>query len=106
MEEYSDLISKCDSCIQKTYTTTSCFNCEIYILKVTMAKLQNEITKLKINNKDLSNYCCFINNKYFNIITTIIDFDTIKVYKRDLNYLLPEENIIAILYDKGVYNGW
>lgn len=30
MEEYSDLISKCDSCIQKTYTT-SCFNCEVYI---------------------------------------------------------------------------
>ena len=99
MKEYSNLISNCNTCIQKTYTTR-CFNCEVYKVKAVIEQLQNKIIKLKADNKDLLDYCCFIDNKYFNIITNIIDFNEIKTYKRDLNYLLPEENIIAILYDK------
>ena len=46
MEEYSDLISNCDTCIQKTYTT-GCFNCEVYKVKTVIRQLQNEIIKLK-----------------------------------------------------------
>ena len=45
MEEYSDLISNCDTCIQKTYTT-GCFNCEVYKVKTVIGQLQNEIIKL------------------------------------------------------------
>lgn len=99
MEEYLDLINNCDACIQKTYTT-GCFNCEVYKVKTVIGQLQNEIIKLKADNKNLSDYCCFIDNKYFNIIADMVDFNQIKIYKRDLNYLLPEENIIAILYNK------
>lgn len=99
MKEYSNLISNCNNCIQKTYTTR-CFNCEVYKVKAVIEQLQNKIIKLKADNKNLLDYCCFIDNKYFNIMTNIIDFNEIKTYKRDLNYLLPEENIIAILYNK------
>lgn len=99
MKEYSNLISNYNTCIQKTYTTR-CFNCEVYKVKAVIEQLQNKIIKLKVDNKNLLDYCCFIDNKYFNIITDIIDFNEIKTYKRDLNYLLPEENIIAILYNK------
>lgn len=99
MKEYSNLISNCNTCIQKTYTTR-CFNCEVYKVKAVIEQLQNKIIKLKADNKDLLDCCCFIDNKYFNIITNIIDFNEIKTYKRNLNYLLPEENIIAILYNK------
>lgn len=98
MKEYSNLISNCNTCIQKTYTT-GCFNCEMYKVKTAIEQLQNKIIKLKVDNKNLLD-CCFIDNKYFNIITNIIDFNEIKTYRRDLNYLLPEENIIAILYNK------
>ena len=38
--------------------------------------------------------------KYFDMITNIIDFSMINVYKRDLDYLLPHKNIVAILCDK------
>ena len=62
MEEYLDLISNCDVCIQKTYTT-GCFNCEVYKVKTVIGQLQNEIIKLKADNKNLSDYCCFIDNK-------------------------------------------
>lgn len=99
MKEYSNLIRNCNTCIQKTYTT-GCFNCEVYKVKTVIEQLQNKIIKLKADNKNLLDYCCFIDNKYFNIMTNIIDFNEIKTYKRDLNYLLPEENIIAILYNK------
>lgn len=99
MKEYSNLIGNCNTCIQKAYTT-SCFNCEVYKVKAVIEQLQNKIIKLKADNKNLLDYCCFIDNKYFNIMTNIIDFNEIKTYKRDLNYLLPEENIIAILYNK------
>ena len=99
MKEYSNLISNCNTCIEKTYTT-GCFNCEVYKVKTVIEQLQNKIIKLKTDNKNLLDYCCFIDNKYFNIINNIIDFNEIKTYKRDLNYLLPEENIIAILYNK------
>lgn len=103
MEEYSDLIDNCDTCIQKTYTT-SCFNCEVYKVKRAIRQLQNEIIKLKTSNKNLSDYCVFIHNKYFNMITDMINFDKIKIYKRDLNYFIPGENIIAVLYNKS-YKG-
>lgn len=99
MDEYVDLISNCNACIKKT-TTSGCFTCEVYKLRTSIAEIQNEIIKLKKNNKKLCNYYVLINSKYYNMLIDIIDFGRINIYKRDLDYLLPEENIVAILCDK------
>lgn len=98
MDEYVDLISNCNACIKKT-TTSGCFTCEVYKIKTTITEIQNEIIKIK-NNRKLWDYCIFIDCKYFDMITNIIDFHMMDVYKRDLDYLLPQKNIVAILYNK------
>lgn len=106
MRKNKNTFNYCDKCTQKIYTL-NCFICNTYKLKEVILKLQNEITKL--DNENLSNYCIFIESRYFNIITDLIDFKSIKVYKRDLVYFTNQNNIVAIIYNntiwEDIYNG-
>ena len=101
MENIESVIDKCFKCSNKNIS--KCFDCQSYKVRVKIWEIQSKLTELKDKDK-INNYCLFINEKYYDTISNIIKFPLgLDVYKRDLDYLLSDENIIAIWYKK-TYN--